>query len=96
MVPNETGIRTDATATLLDIVNNAILHNNTFGVHVASGTVVRILANSIAANGSKNVTLDMYGGPVPNDFQDPDGGPNLRQNFPVISEASRRAAETRR
>ncbi len=95
VVPNQTGIRTDNSAALVDIVNNSILNNTTFGVHVASGVSVRMTNNSITANTVKNVTLDMYGGPVPNDPQDPDTGPNNRQNFPVISLVTPEGPNTR-
>ena len=86
-LPNGTGLYTDLTSNLLDVTNNTILHNTT-GVQIAGGTRVRLAGNSISANSSKNVSLNMYGGPLPNDFQDVDTGPNLRQNYPVISSAN--------
>lgn len=92
--PNTTGINILSNSTLLNITGNAIKHNTSFGVQVSNGISVRMIGNAIAANNAKNITLDMYGGPVPNDAQDPDGGPNLRQNFPVISSVTHAAGNT--
>ena len=71
---------------------NVIARNVEDGIYVVGlGTRNSFLCNSIFSNGG--LGIDLRGnfsdsGVTPNDFQDPDTGPNLRQNFPIIRWAS--------
>jgi len=75
---------------------NTISFNENHGVVIegfASGTTGnRISANSIHSNGLLGINLvggeETNGAVTNNDRKDPDGGPNLLQNFPVIASAS--------
>ena len=70
--------------------DNVIAHNQVDGIYVASGSVGNtIRRGSIHSNAGKNINLDFYGGPTPidNDPADGSGGPNNRQNFPLITSA---------
>lgn len=65
---------------------NVIAHNGYLGIYVWSGSGNAILGNSIHDNVLLGIDLDPQG-PVPNDPGDWDGGPNLGQNFPVVTSA---------
>jgi len=67
---------------------NVIAHNGANGIRLSATAGVQnpILANSIHSNA--RLGIDLGGdGPTPNDLEDPDGGPNLNQNFPVLIDA---------
>ena len=70
---------------------NTIAYNGYQGISVqdfagnASGN--RLLSNSIYSNGICGIALGA-GGPVPNDLNDGDTGPNSLQNYPIITGAS--------
>ena len=66
---------------------NMILNNGVDGIALTSplGVGNRITQNSIYANGNKNININNTVGPLPNDPNDPDAGPNLQQNYPVIT-----------
>jgi parallel beta-helix repeat protein len=63
---------------------NVIAGNALRGVFVESGTGNAILGNTISYNGALGIDLAPIG-VTPNDPGDPDVGPNLLQNFPVLS-----------
>src|SRR5205807_924221 len=64
------------------------IHDNfANGVSVAAGTGNLITQNSIRANGLLGIDLGING-VSPNDHLDPDAGPNLTQNFPVLKAVS--------
>jgi hypothetical protein len=72
------------------ILGNLISHNGYFGVIVYEGAQNPILFNDIYLNGNLGIDLGDDDGVNPNDPGDIDGGPNLRQNYPVLfSVASR-------
>ena len=65
---------------------NVIASNGTNGVTVAFAAGWAILGNSIYGNGF-GISLaasDSIVPPTPNDLDDPDTGPNNRQNYPVL------------
>lgn len=69
--------------------DNIVAHNQGDGVKVSAGVGNVIRRGSIHSNSAKNINLDYYGGPLPNDI-DPvggTGGPNNRQNYPVVTSA---------
>ena len=66
--------------------NGGNLGNTSFGVLIASGTDTAILGNGIYANGLHGIDLG-YNFVTPNDPNDPDGGANRSQNFPVVTAA---------
>jgi hypothetical protein len=70
--------------------SNRIAHNDGDGVSLpfSSGSGNRILSNSIFSNGELGIDLGTNG-VTANDTDDPDGGPNRLQNFPVITSATR-------
>ena len=70
-----------------ELNGGAVRNNAGFGVNVGSQNVAgnSFLGASIHSNGNKNINLDIYGGPLPNDVGDADIGANNLQNFPVIS-----------
>jgi CSLREA domain-containing protein len=77
------------------ISNNTIANNANTGVQVEIGlSVVRnasdafITANSITSNGQLGINLNNGDLVTPNDAGDPDIGPNLLQNYPVITSAT--------
>ncbi|HET7731439.1 MAG TPA: choice-of-anchor D domain-containing protein [Usitatibacter sp.] len=78
--------------------DNRIAYNSGDGILVSSntstGNVIR--GGSIHSNGGKNINLDVAGGPAPIDTDPPDGtgGPNNRQNFPVITSAVMDSGDT--
>ncbi len=84
------GISNIANGTIIGGTNagegNIIRNNGTFGVR-NQGTGVRILGNAIDANGGIGIDHNSDG-VSPNDAGDVDGGPNSRQNFPVITSAT--------
>ena len=57
------------------------------GVQVSPGLFNRIRGNRIFSNNSLGIDLSPLG-VTPNDTDDPDGGPNRLQNFPLLSEAN--------
>ncbi len=63
---------------------NTIAYNDGDGVFVSSGISNAIISNSIFANGGLGIDLSPDG-VTPNDPDDPDTGPNNRQNFPEMS-----------
>lgn len=63
---------------------NVIANNAGAGILIALGGQNRILGNSIHSNSDKNIALDMYGGPLPNDPGDTDDGVNSLQNWPTV------------
>jgi HYR domain/Immunoglobulin domain/Immunoglobulin I-set domain len=67
---------------------NRIAHNGGAGVALApeAGQGNRILGNSIFENGGLGIDLDLDG-VTPNRPPDNPTGPNLRQNYPVLSSA---------
>jgi CSLREA domain-containing protein len=69
---------------------NTIAFNGGHGVAVISGSGSAsnnlILRNSIHDNGGLGIAIDQNV-VIPNDNQDPDSGDNLRQNYPVLTEA---------
>ncbi len=77
------GLLIEASSATL-IQNNTIRNNGADGVAIVGGTGNAILENSIAGNGDLGIDLE-NDGVTPNDLQDPDGGSNNRQNFPLIT-----------
>ena len=66
---------------------NLIAYNGANGVRLdaSSGAQNGILHNSIHSNAQ--LGIDLGGdGPTPNDLNDPDIGPNQRQNFPLLAD----------
>jgi CSLREA domain-containing protein len=63
---------------------NVIALNALRGVFVEAGTGNVILGNTISYNGALGIDL-APAGVTPNDPGDPDSGPNLLQNFPVLT-----------
>ena len=63
---------------------NVISLNVARGVFVEAGTGNAILGNTISFNGALGIDLAPIG-VTPNDPGDPDVGPNLLQNFPVLT-----------
>ena len=72
---------------------NVISFNGGRGVFVESGTGNGILGNTISYNGGLGIDLAPVG-VTPNDPGDPDVGPNLLQNFPVVSSVALSPAST--
>jgi CSLREA domain-containing protein len=72
---------------------NVIMFNAGTGVSVVSNqgdaSGVAILGNSIASNGGLGIDLGADG-VTPNDTGDPDAGPNMLQNFPIVTSAQSR------
>ncbi len=70
------------------IVGNVIAHNagNGVALDLYAGNRNAISGNSIFANGALGVDLGADG-VTPNDAGDSDGGPNGRQNFPMLTDA---------
>lgn len=72
------------------IVGNGNPNPQTAGVLIFSGTGNRVSGNSMSANGSPppGIGIDLFPyGDTPNDACDPDAGPNLLQNKPVLTSA---------
>ena len=74
-------------------LGNTIGFNAGAGVSVIVGTGNAIRQNSMRSNGGLGIDLDPAG-VNPNDSKDPDPGPNLRQNYPVITSASSSGGST--
>ena len=72
---------------------NVIAFNGARGVFVESGTGNAILGNTIAFNAALGIDL-APSGVTPNDPGDPDTGPNLLQNFPVLTSVALAPATT--
>ena len=68
---------------------NVIANNGGAGVAVSccSGRPTRVTRNSIYGNGGLGIELGPTDGANPNDEGDEDDGPNVQQNYPVISSA---------
>jgi uncharacterized repeat protein (TIGR01451 family) len=73
---------------------NHIAFNAGSGIHIVSGENNAILGNRIFSNDNLGINLsdDMV---TPNDAGDADTGPNLLQNFPVLTSAAREGGSTR-
>jgi CSLREA domain-containing protein len=72
------------------IVGNGSPNPETAGVLISGGTGNRVSGNSMSFNGSPppGIGIDLYPyGATPNDACDPDAGPNLLQNKPVLTSA---------
>ncbi len=71
------------------ITHNKINDNNGAGIAVADGggnaTGNEISSNSIYDNNGLGIDLEGDGAVEPNDNLDVDGGPNLRQNYPILN-----------
>lgn len=65
-------------------VTNTIAYNGKAGVFILSGVANQILSNTIHSNQSLGIALASLD-VTANDSGDGDTGPNLRQNYPVIS-----------
>ncbi|HYW69453.1 MAG TPA: Calx-beta domain-containing protein [Pyrinomonadaceae bacterium] len=65
---------------------NTIVYNDDGGVYVTNGAGNWIAGNSISGNGGLGIDLGANG-VTPNDQLDGDTGPNLLQNYPVITSA---------
>jgi hypothetical protein len=63
---------------------NVIAFNKPYGVFIGSGTGNGIRLNSIFENDTYGIDLDPFG-ITANDLNDPDSGPNKRQNFPLLT-----------
>jgi hypothetical protein len=73
---------------------NKIAFNGTTGVAVFFGTRNALRGNSIFSNGA--LGIDIFGdGVTPNDTTDTDTGPNLSQNFPVLTSVQTSSGNTR-
>ncbi|HEX2465043.1 MAG TPA: CSLREA domain-containing protein [Thermoanaerobaculia bacterium] len=70
-----------------DSDSNVIAFNGQAGVQVDGGTMNLVLRNSIHSNGGRGIALTASAAALPNDADDPDGGPNNLQNYPVIDDA---------
>lgn len=69
------------------VQDNTISANNGDGIRVATGVGHTFSRNLIFAN--RGLSIDLGGdGLTPNDSGDQDGGPNLLQNFPVLTDVS--------
>jgi titin len=69
-------------------LGNTVWFNGGAGISVTVGTGDAIRQNSIWSNVGLGIDLDPAGVNA-NDNKDPDPGPNLRQNYPVITSASK-------
>jgi parallel beta-helix repeat protein len=67
-------------------LGNTIRFNGAAGIAIETGNGNAIRGNSISDNGALGIDLDPAGVNA-NDAKDPDGGANLRQNYPVITSA---------
>ncbi|GEM_PF-6286198 len=67
----------------LDVQKNYISNNMGAGVYLMGGQGNLISHNAIQTNVGLGIDIDPPG-PTPNDPSDPDFGPNLIQNYPVI------------
>ncbi|MFN8497394.1 MAG: FG-GAP-like repeat-containing protein [Anaerolineae bacterium] len=78
----------------ISIASNNVQDNGRIGVAVGdTGADAAILDNSIYNNGLLGIDLGLDG-VTPNDPQDTDGGPNHRQNFPVLASATADGVQT--
>jgi uncharacterized repeat protein (TIGR01451 family) len=68
----------------VSIVGNTIFANGADGVQVTGGTGVSILSNSISRNAGLGIELGSDG-VTPNPPSGPPHGPNLLQNYPVLT-----------
>ncbi|MGZ5067467.1 MAG: choice-of-anchor D domain-containing protein [Usitatibacter sp.] len=86
------GVRMDSSNEKLS--GNTITGNTNYGVEIIFGTNNEMTGNLVYGNATaitpvsfqKNISLDFYGGPLPNDAGDVDStNPNHGQNYPVIT-----------
>ncbi|HKR13626.1 MAG TPA: SBBP repeat-containing protein [Pyrinomonadaceae bacterium] len=78
------------------LAGNVIAYNNGPGVFVASETGNTIRRNSIFSNSGLGIELfDLTIDPTVNDPGDPDTGPNLLQNFPLLTSVVSDGTSTR-
>jgi hypothetical protein len=63
---------------------NRIAHNGRYGICVQSGVANTFSQNTIYSNGDLGIDLN-FDGVTPNDYQDPDTGPNNLQNRPILT-----------
>jgi hypothetical protein len=85
-VPNETeGVYIAAPSTVIGQLGaNVIAYNGGAGIAIEFGWDNRLTRAFIHDNGG--LALDLLpAGPTPNDPRDADGGPNRRQNYPVVT-----------
>ena len=94
---NGIAISGGASGTRIGYINtgegNRIAHNVGDGIFVESGTGTQILSNEIFNNSGLGIDLGPNG-VTPNDLDDPDGGANNLQNYPVLTMASSIGAGT--
>ena len=77
------------------IGNNTIANNGLDGVTIPyGGSQVEIRGNRIHSNGRKAINLGGVAGPVLNDANDTDSGPNALQNHPVINSVIKSGGNT--
>jgi hypothetical protein len=73
---------------------NAIAFNGSDGIQITDPNAsVLIRNNSIHDNGRLGITFHPGSGPTPNDPGDTDSGPNLQQNYPVLSGLSQNGTQ---
>lgn len=89
----QAGATTDQVADLGLDGPNVIADNTGAGVDVVSGNGVNLTGNHIFGNGGLGIDL-APAGVTANDDGDADSGPNLQQNFPVLSSAAAGWADT--
>src|SRR4029078_11114774 len=83
---NTIGFQPANNCTIPTFGSNVIAFNAGDGIEIGSGvasTQNRIVINLIFSNSGLGIDLDSNG-VTSNDNLDPDGGANLRQNFPVL------------
>jgi parallel beta-helix repeat protein len=68
------------------MASNIIYHNALGGIVVADDARVTITGNSLDGNGGLDIDLGNDGVTL-NDANDPDAGPNQRQNYPFVNSA---------
>jgi hypothetical protein len=69
---------------ILPELSNTIV-SNFYGIYVDTGTTNQFLGNSIFSNTSTGIDLADPFGITANDTGDPDFGPNMLQNYPLLS-----------
>lgn len=84
-VPNSGHGISSQFSNVVSITDNTIAFNGGDGFNMGSGVTHSVRRNSIHTNGGKAINLGNTPGQLPNDLDDPDGGANGLQNYPVIS-----------